>query len=100
MGEIDVAGSALNLANTGVVGSFLVLVIAALVALWLAYRGEVKDNKDMNKTMVEIATRLSKLVEDTYSIVKILPNEVRDKLKPDIDSLQKTVDQIYAKQPK
>jgi transcription initiation factor IIF auxiliary subunit len=94
LAQVDVASSLSEIAKLGIIAPFILLIIAALTIVWLAYQKEVKDNKKMSATMIELASKLTSLVEDTYSIVKIMPNELKEKLKPDLDSIQKTVDEI------
>jgi transcription initiation factor IIF auxiliary subunit len=94
--QIDVATPLGEIAKLGVVGAFVTILITAMSVLWVAYQKEVKDNKKMSSTMIELATKLTSLVEDTYDIVKTMPNELKEKIKPDLDSIQKTVDEIKA----
>lgn len=94
LAQIDIVNSSSKLLETGIMGAFLLLVTAALVVLWLAYQKELDSKQKMSETMIELSTKLTILVEDTFSIVKSLPSELKEKIKPDLDSIQKTVDEI------
>jgi hypothetical protein len=97
MKNVDVAGASLNLLELGFIGAFLIIVMSALVAVWLNSNKKDAYIIEMNKSMVEIITKLTIVVEDTFIIVKELPKEVRDRMKPDLDSMNKTLDQINSK---
>jgi hypothetical protein len=97
MEKLDVASAALEFIDLGFIGAFLTIVIAFLIAVWLNSNKKDAYIIEMNKSMVEIITKLTIVVEDTFIIVKELPKEVRDRMKPDLDSMNKTLDQINSK---
>tara|TARA_X000001382_G_scaffold25412_3_gene16011 strand:+ start:13052 stop:13330 length:279 start_codon:yes stop_codon:yes gene_type:complete len=83
-----------NLAEYGALGTLCLLLITALSILWKQYQVQIHINQDMGKQMVELATRLTSLLDDTYANVKSMPNDVREKIKPDLDSIKEKTEEI------
>lgn len=78
----------------GVLGSVCVLLIFFLGVLARAYSKQVDRNHQMAITMMELATKLTQLVEDTYSATKEMPAKLQEKIKPDLQAIKNTVDDI------
>jgi hypothetical protein len=95
MGETEVIGALTEIAEVRIVGAFCLLSFAINIVLWYAYREEIKDGKATTKNVIELAINLTKVVEDTFEIVKELPKEVKDRIKPDLDSINKAIEQLY-----
>ena len=91
---MDIAGASAIFLKSGLLGAFVVVLIAAIIVLWLAYQKQVSRNQEMGNTMIELSTKLTFLVEDIYAYTKAMPTDVKDKITPDLKAIQKTVDEI------
>ena len=87
-----------GLLKEGVMGLFILILIAAIVTLWKAKRDDDKYWKEQQKKMIEVMGDLSSVVDNVYRASDKLPDDVKEKLEPTFEKIHSGISAIINNQ--